>query len=84
MEPQGQKGSGINKSDMESEKNMGMEKIGNGQQKMQEKIAQMTKMVTSLAKEKGITDDPSLQREHTSRKGAIVPSIEPNAGNPCE
>ena len=51
---------------MTSEKNIRMKEIGNGQQEMQEKIAQMMKMVTSLTKEKGITDDPSLQREPTS------------------
>ena len=51
---------------------------------MQEKIAQMTKMVISLTKGKGITDDPSLQREPTSWKGDIVPSIEPNSDNLCE
>ena len=51
---------------------------------MQEKNAQMTKMVISLTKRKGITNDPSLQREHTSWKGDIVLSIELNSGNPCE
>ena len=50
---------------MTSEKNMRMEEMGNGQQEMQEKIAQMTKMVASLTKRKGITNDPSLQREPT-------------------
>ena len=51
---------------------------------MQERIAQMTKMVISLTKGKGITDDPSLQKEPTSWKGDIVPSIEPNPDNPYE
>ena len=69
---------------MASEKNMRMEEIESGQQKMQEKIAQMTKMVTSLTKGKGITDDPSLQREPTSWKGGIDPFIVPNLNNPCE
>ena len=53
-----EKGSGIVKLDMASEKTMRVEKIEKGQQEMQEKIAQMTKTVTSLTKEKGITDDP--------------------------
>ena len=66
LRPQSQKGSRVTKSDMASEKNMRMEEIGNGQQKTQEKIAQMMKMVTNLTKEKRITDDPNLQREPTS------------------
>ena len=61
-----------------------MEKLESGQQEMQEKIAQMTKMVTSLTKRKGITDDPSLQRELTSWKDGIDPSIVPNPNDPCE
>ena len=63
---------------MASEKTMRVEEIGKGQQEMQEKIAQMTKTVTSLTKEKGITDDPSLQREPMSWKDGINPSIVPN------
>ena len=51
---------------------------------MQEKIAQMMKMVTSLTKRKGITDDPNLQRELTSGKYSINPSIAPNSDGPCE
>ena len=51
---------------------------------MQEKIVQMTKMVTDLTKGKGIIDDPSLQREPTSWKGGIDPSIEPNSDDLCE
>ena len=43
-----------------------MEELENEQQEMQEKIAQMTKMVTNLTKGKGITDDPSLQSKPTS------------------
>ena len=49
--------------DMTSEKTMRVEEIEKGQQEIQEKIAQMMKTVTSLTKKKGITDDPSLQRE---------------------
>ena len=52
--------------DMESGKIARMEKLESGQQEMQEKTAQMMKMVTSLTKGKGITDDPSLQREPMS------------------
>ena len=51
---------------------------------MQEKIARMTKIVTDPTKGKGITNDPSLQREPTSWKGGIDPSIEPNSNDPCE
>ena len=50
---------------------------------MQEKITQMTKMVTSLKKGTGITDDPSLQRELASLKGGTDPPIEPNSNDPC-
>ena len=45
---------------MESGEIPRMEGLESGQQEMQEKIAQMMKMVTSLTKGKGITDDPSL------------------------
>ena len=51
---------------------------------MQEKIAQVTKMVTDLTKGKRITDDPNLQKEPTSWKCGIDPSIEPNSDDPCE
>ena len=51
---------------------------------MQEKIAQMTKMVTSLTKRKGITDDLGLQREPMSSKDGIDPSIVPNPNDPCQ
>ena len=47
---------------MASEKTMRVEEIEKGQQEMQEKIAQMMKMVTNLTRGKGITDDPDLQR----------------------
>ena len=78
------KGSRIFKLDMTSEKTMRVKEIEKGQQEMQEKIVQMTKMVTNLTRGKGITDDPSLQREFTSWKDGIDPSIEPNSNNPCE
>ena len=79
-----EKGSRIVKLDMASEKNMRMEELENGQQEMQENIAQMTKMVIDLTKGEGITDDPSLQKEPTSWKGGIDPSIEPNSDDLCE
>ena len=69
---------------MKSGKTLRMEEFESGQQEMQEKIARMTKMVTDPTKGKGITDDPSLQKEPTSRKGGIDPSIEPNSDDPCE
>ena len=38
-----------------------MEKIEKRQQDMQEKVSQVTEMVTSLIKRKGITEDPGSQ-----------------------
>ena len=61
-----------------------MEELESGQQEMQEKIAQMTKMVTNLTKGNGIIDDPRLQKRPTSWERGIDPSIEPNSDNPCE
>ena len=69
---------------MESGKTPRMEELENEQQEMQEKIAQMTKIVTSLTKGKGITDDPGLQREPASWKGGIDPFIELNSDDPYE
>ena len=69
---------------MESGKTSRMEEFESGQQEIQEKIAQMTKMKTNLTKGKGITDDPSLQRKPTSWNGGTNPSIEPNSDDPCE
>ena len=69
---------------MESGKTLRMEELESGQQEMEVKIVQMTKMVTSLTKGKEITDDPSLQREPTSWKDGIDPSIAPNPDSPCE
>ena len=51
---------------------------------MKEKIAQMADMVTSLTKGKGITNDPSIQREPMSWKNGINPSIVPNLNDRCE
>ena len=61
-----------------------MEEFESGQQEIQEKIAQMTKMVMSLTKGKGITDDPSLQREPMSCKDGIDPFTMPNQNDFCE
>ena len=61
-----------------------MEELERGQQEMQEKTVQMTKMGTSLTKRKGITDDLGLQRKSTSWKGDIDPSIVPNLNDPFE
>ena len=69
---------------MASEKTSRMGELESGHQEMQEKIAQMTKIVISLAKGKGITDDPGLQRKLASWKGGIDPSIEPNSDDLCE
>ena len=69
---------------MASGKTPRMEDLESGQQEMQKKTAQMTQMVTTLTKGKGITDDPSLQREPTSWKDGIDPSIVPNLNDPCE
>ena len=58
-----------------------MKELESRQQEMQEKIAQKTKMVTSLTKRKKIIDGPSLQREPMSWKDGIDPSIVPNLNN---
>ena len=69
---------------MGSGKTPRMEELKSGQQEMQEKIAQITKMVTNLTKGKGVTDDPGLQRKPTSWEGCTNPSIEPNSDDLCE
>ena len=69
---------------MGSGKTSRMEELESGQQEMQEKITRMTKMVTNLTKGKMIIDDPGLQREPTSWKGGIDPSIVPNSNDFCE
>ena len=66
---------------MENEKTPRMEELESGQQEIQEKTAQMMKMVTNLIKGKGITDDPSLQRKPTSWKSNIDPFIVPSLNN---
>ena len=68
-----EEGSGIVKLDRASEKTSRMEELERGQQAMQEKISQATKMTTNLTKGKGITDGPSLQRKLASLKGGIDP-----------
>ena len=67
--------------DMENEKTPRMEEIESGQHKIQQKTAQMTKMVTNLTKGKWITDDPCLQRKPTSWKGNMDPFIVPSPNN---
>ena len=69
---------------MANEKNMRMEELENGQQEVQEKIAQMIKMVTSLTKGKGITEGPNLQEEPTSWKDGSGSFIVPNQNDPFE
>ena len=54
---------------------MRMEELEKDQQDMQEKLSQVMKMVMSLVREKGITDDPSLQGDPTSVKDGIDTSI---------
>ena len=58
-----------------------MKELESGQQEIQEKIAQMTKMVTNLTKGKGIANDPDLQRKPTSWKDGIDPSIVPDSND---
>ena len=67
--------------DMENEKTPRMEEIESGRQEIQEKTAQMTKMVTNLTKGKGITDDPGLQKKPTSWKSNMDPFIVPSLNN---
>ena len=45
---------------MENGRTVRIKEIEKGQQEMQEKIFQVTKMVTNLTKGKGITNDPNL------------------------
>ena len=61
-----------------------MEEIESGQHEIQEKTAQMTKMVTNLTKGKGITNDPNLQREPTFGKDSIDPFTVQNQNDLCE
>ena len=68
----------------ENEKIMRMEELESGQQKMREKIGQMTKMVMNLTKGKWITDDFDLQRRPTSWKNGIDLSIVPNLNDLCQ
>ena len=68
---------------MENEKTPRMEEIESGQHEIQEKTAQMTKMVINLIKGKWITDGPSLQSEPMSWKDGIDPFIVPNQNDCC-
>ena len=56
---------------MASGKTPRMEELESGQQEMQEKIAQITKMVTNLTKRKEITDDP--ENLHLGKVALIHP-----------
>ena len=53
---------------MEIERIMRMKEIEKGQQGMQEKLSQVTEMVTILIKGKGITEDPNSQDRLASWK----------------
>ena len=66
---------------MENEKTPRMEELESGQQEMQEKISQVTKMVINLMKGKGINDDLG---EPTSWKDSIDPFIVSNLNNHVE
>ena len=61
-----EKGPEITSPNMVNGRTISIEEIEKGQQEMQEKISQVTKMVTNLTKGKGITDDPGLQGGPTS------------------
>ena len=69
---------------MECGKTPRMEELEKGQQEMQKQIFRAKKMVTSLTKGKGITADPSLQREPTSWKDGVNPFTVPNQNDLCE
>ena len=61
-----------------------MEEIEKGQQGMQEKLSQMTKMVTILIKGKEITEDPSLRDRLASWKNNDGQFIVPNPNDLSE
>ena len=61
-----------------------MKKIEKGQQDMQEKISQVTKMVSSLTKRKGITEDPSSRDRPTSWRNNDSQFAVLKSNNPCE
>ena len=61
-----------------------MGKIEKGQQDMQEKISQVTKMVMSLTKGKGITEDLDSQDSLASWKNNDGQFVVLNPNNPCE
>ena len=58
-----------------------MEEIEKGQQDMQEKISQMTKMVMSLTKGKGIIEDPGSQDRLASCKNNDSQFAVPNSND---
>ena len=63
---------------------MRIEEIENGQQGMQEKLSQVTKMVTILIKGKGITEDPSSRDRPASWKNNDSQFAMPNPNDLCE
>ena len=84
LEPQGQKGTQDHQSNMTNERTMRMEEIEKGQQDMQEKISQMTEMVTSLTKGKGITKDPGSKDMLASWKNNDSQFTVLNSNNLCK
>ena len=69
---------------MENGRTMRIKEIEKGQQEIQEKFFQVTKLVTNLTKGKEITDDSSLRGGPTLRKDGVNPSIVPNLNDPYE
>ena len=63
---------------------MRIEEIEKGRQGIQEKVFQVTEMVTSLIKGKGITEDPSSRDRPASWKNNDDQFILPSPNNLCE
>ena len=61
-----------------------MEEIKKRQQDMQEKVSQVTEMVMSLTKRKGITEDPGSQDRLVFWKNNDGQFVVLNPNNPCE
>ena len=84
LEPQGQKGTKDHQSNMANKRIMRMEEIEKRQQDMQEKVFQVTEMVTSLTKRKRITEDPGSQDRLASWKNNDCQFAVLNPNNLCE
>ena len=69
---------------MANERIMRMEEIEKRQQDMQVKVSQVTEMVTSLTKRKGIIEDPGSQDRPASWKNNDGQFVVLNSNNPCE